>query len=514
MEKKETIELFLQHNVVVASDVVDTLSSMDHDSLIAFLKRSDLVYLNKDILEKFLEKNISLNWRELEKAKALLEKTGDAKQYETFLKYVQEHPAPAGDLEVITTYEETSEKREVQDFTLYYNARLEALQKILYSREELKSSTSISRILQKRDRENVSCIGLVKEKGTTKNGNIMLTLEDSTGEIKVLVNKNKPDMFISAKDIVEDEVIGVSGVNGDKIVFANNVFWPDIPSMELKKGNTDGYAIFLSDIHAGSNNFLQNDFEKFLAWINGQTGNSRQKAIASKVKYIFIVGDLVDGVGIYPGQEDELIVKDVIEQYKLVAGLLLRIPSRIQLIICPGNHDALRLSEPQPAFNNEYCKPLMELPNALLLSNPCTVSIKADKGSSAYTVLLYHGYSFDYYVANVDTIRNSGGYDRADLIMKFLLKRRHLAPAHTSTLYVPYTNQDPLVISTVPDIFATGHIHKCAVSQYKGTTLICGSCWQSKTAFQEKMGHHPEPSRVPIVNLKTREVTVLRFGHD
>ena len=50
---------------------------------------------------------------------------------------------------------------------------------------------------------------------------------------------------------------------------------------------------------------------------------------------------------------------------------------------------------------------------------------------------MYHGYSFDYFVAQVDSLRNQGGYDRADLIMKFLLKRRHLAPSHLSTLYIP-----------------------------------------------------------------------------
>jgi DNA polymerase II small subunit len=147
-----------------------------------------------------------------------------------------------------------------------------------------------------------------------------------------------------------------------------------------------------------------------------------------------------------------------------------------------------------------------------MVSNPALVNIHAIDGFEGYNVLLYHGYSFDYYVANVDSIRNNGGYDRADLIMKFLLKRRHLAPTHTSTLYMPYADKDPLVIDTIPDFFVTGHIHKAAVAKYKNITLISGSCWQSKTDFQEKVGHHPEPSRVPAVNLATREVKILRFG--
>jgi DNA polymerase II small subunit len=124
---------------------------------------------------------------------------------------------------------------------------------------------------------------------------------------------------------------------------------------------------------------------------------------------------------------------------------------------------------------------------------------------------MYHGYSFDYYVANVDDIRRSGGYDRADLIMKFLLQRRHLAPSHTSTLYIPDPEKDALVIDKAPDIFCTGHIHKSSVSHYRGITLISGSCWQKTTPFQMKVGHHPEPARVPAVNLKTREVKILKF---
>jgi len=105
-----------------------------------------------------------------------------------------------------------------------------------------------------------------------------------------------------------------------------------------------------------------------------------------------------------------------------------------------------------------------------------------------------------------------GSTDRPDLIMKFLLKRRHLAPSHLSTLYIPDAQKDPNVIDKVPDFFLSGHIHKSSTSNYRNITLICGSCWQAKTLFQEKVGHNPEPSRVPIVNLKTRDVKILKFG--
>jgi DNA polymerase II small subunit len=148
-----------------------------------------------------------------------------------------------------------------------------------------------------------------------------------------------------------------------------------------------------------------------------------------------------------------------------------------------------------------------------MVSNPSIINIHSSAGFSGFDVLLYHGYSFDFYVSEVASIRNNGGYDRVDLIMKFLLQKRNLAPSHTSTLYVPDTELDNLAINKVPDFFVSGHIHKAVAANYRNVTLISGSCWQSKTTFQEKVGHNPEPSRVPIVNLQTRHVKMLKLGN-
>ncbi|MEK6808143.1 MAG: DNA polymerase II small subunit, partial [Nanoarchaeota archaeon] len=146
-----------------------------------------------------------------------------------------------------------------------------------------------------------------------------------------------------------------------------------------------------------------------------------------------------------------------------------------------------------------------------MVSNPTLVNIHSNENFSGFDILLYHGFSFDYYVANVDFIRVNGGYDRIDNVMRFLLQRRHLAPTHSSNSYAPDTKFDPLVIDTLPDIFATGHIHKALAANYKGITLISSGCWQSMTEYQKRHGHKPDPCRVPIVNLQTRDVRILRF---
>ncbi len=97
------------------------------------------------------------------------------------------------------------------------------------------------------------------------------------------------------------------------------------------------------------------------------------------------------------------------------------------------------------------------------------------------------------------------------MIIHFLLKKRHLAPTHTSTPYYPY-EKDMLVIRKAPDIFVSGHIHKSAISSYNGILTISCSCWQSKTAYQEKFGHEPDPCKVPILNLKTGKINMLDFS--
>ncbi len=494
-KKREIINVFLRNGILISSDLLRKIGDIGDEDQISRIF---------EVLKTQKIENLAV-------AGDLNDLIGVEPQKTK--QTIQQDILNQNKIKIIISYKEESKKREPQDFIDYFNNRYKTLEKILKQRQELKNTTSISKIINRKDKEPVTIIGLVNDKQTTKNGNLLFVLEDPTGARRVLVNKNKPSLFNEAKDIVLDEVVGVVGVNVDTLIFANNIIWPDTPTnKELKKYDEEKYALFLSDLHVGSSKFLPEDFEKFLRWINGEMGNEQQKNIAKNVDYIFIAGDLVDGCGIYPEQEKELIIKDIYQQYKECAELLKQIPQHIPLIICPGNHDAMRISEPQPVLSRDYAKPMYELNNAIMVSNPALININSTDNFTGFDVLMYHGYSFDYFVAEVDSLRNQGGYDRADLIMKFLLKRRHLAPTHTSTLYIPDAKKDPLVIEKIPDFLLSGHIHKSVTANYRNTTLICGSCWQGKTLFQEKVGHNPEPSRVPIVNLKTRDVKILKFG--
>jgi DNA polymerase II small subunit len=520
-KKKEAVNYFLNKNLLLAPDVLEMVAQDTEKvaSLVSEKIASDnFLIINREVGEMLAAKQkVDANWLDFEKFKTMAEKQKNPAAYEKLTTVLMEEETKMAVekplVNIVYSYREVPKKIEVQDFVAFFNERYKMLERMLANRMELANLMSINRVAGKRERENVSMIGMVTDKQYTKNQNLVLTLEDPTGIVKVMVNKTKPEVYEVARDIVLDEVIGINGFNAEGIVFANTVVWPEIPrDIPLKKAPDEAYAVFLSDLHVGSRLFLEEEFRKVISWLNGETGTEEQKQLVKKIKYIFIVGDLVDGVGIYPGQETELSIFDIYEQYESCAALLRQIPQQIPIIICPGNHDAMRISEPQLELYKDFSAALWKLPNVIMVSNPAVVNIHAQGNFAGFDILLYHGYSFDHFIANVDSIRNNGGYDKPELTMKFLLKRRHLAPTHSSTLYMPDPKRDWLVIDRIPDFFVSGHIHKSSVSNHRNITLICGSCWQSKTTFQEKVGHHPEPCRLPIVNLQTRNVKILKFG--
>src|SRR5690606_29788615 len=136
-----------------------------------------------------------------------------------------------------------------------------------------------------------------------------------------------------------DEIIGITGTHINQAVFTDTIIFPDVPiSNELKKQQEEEYVVFMGDQHFGSKVFIKDSFQKFINWINGELGSDEQRAIANKVKYIIMSGDLIEGAGIYPGQQEDLEILDVKEQYAEAAKWLKKIPSHIEMISTTGNH--------------------------------------------------------------------------------------------------------------------------------------------------------------------------------
>jgi len=321
--QQKIVQLFLDRNILVQSDalpILDSLTPKQADDLISgVLKMSeqdDFLVLSCKLLSQFIQKK--------EEA-ATQEKQETAHQANSPIK---NGSSRKGEVKVLFSYNEKSTKREVGHFVQYFRARYKALEQMLSFRKELQGRLSISRIRAKKDKESVSAIGMVSDIQLTKNNNLMVIIEDLTSSISVLINKNRSDeLYSMAKNLVLDEVIGVEGVVSSGIIFANTLIQPDVPlTKEFKKSGEEEYAAFLGDPHIGSRHFLNHEFTKFVNWINCKIGDERQKEIASKIKYLFIIGDIVDGVGIYPSQEDDLEIPDIYKQYDKFVNFLKQLP--------------------------------------------------------------------------------------------------------------------------------------------------------------------------------------------
>jgi DNA polymerase II small subunit len=125
---------------------------------------------------------------------------------------------------------------------------------------------------------------------------------------------------------------------------------------------------------------------------------------------------------------------------------------------------------------------------------------------------MYHGAGVIPYVINeIEELRVSNAQSTPAKAMKHLLLRRHLAPSHGGFVYIPNKDSDPMLIKEVPDILTTGDLHRSDIDKYNGVLIIANSCWQTQTAFEEKVGNQPDLCKVPVLNLKTGQIKILDF---
>jgi DNA polymerase II small subunit len=365
----------------------------------------------------------------------------------------------------------------VEDFIMYFNSRYEKISRIL--RERIAPIT-ISEV-KKLKSDKVKVIGTIVRIRESLNGNAIIELEDKTGRINVVASGKLKE---EAAELLGDEVIGVEGFLRGRNIIADRIIFPDIPinGNRIKK---DFSIVFMSDTHFGSNTFLHEEWNTFVKWLNCEIGNEKSIKLAESIKYIVIAGDIVDGVGIYPEQEKELSIIDIYEQYEEAAMQIDKMP-RIKIILAPGNHDAVRQAEPQPALPSEFAELFPK--NVMHVGNPALLDIEGVK------LLIYHGRSIDDMVTKIPRL----DYSKPHQAMIEMLKRRHLAPLYGNRTLIAPEKEDYLVIDDVPDIMHSGHVHTYGTTFYRGIFLVNSSCWQSQTEFQKKINLNPIPGNVAV----------------
>jgi len=385
-------------------------------------------------------------------------------------------------------------KGEIDNFINYFRNRFERIERLL------KQTHSNVPTVTLEDAKNhvgdkVRVIILISEKRETKKGNLLFEIEDLTGAFKVVFSSvgGKNKLVEKSKNIILDDVVAITGKVLEPYMIADDIEWPDVPVVKEKKSSEKDLAVvYLSDLHFGSTNFMKEHLNSFVRWLSGEG----EEELAGKVKYIVIAGDIVDGIGIYPNQERELVVKDVYKQYEMFDDFISKIPDYIEIIAGPGNHDAVRRGDPMPAIEKDFIKS-----DITRIGSPSIVSIEGLKH------LVYHGTSIDSMIASIPGM----SYMHPEKVMVEYLKRRHLSPVYGGNLIIP-EDVDYMVIEDPPDIVHCGHIHKNGYAQYRSTLVINSGTFQSRTEYQIKQGHVPTPALVPVYELKTGKLRTLDFN--
>ena len=478
METHDVVNFLLKKGFQVTPDAIDHLKAMNRLEFQDLMKRI-IKYKNRNNDDNF---TVSLD---------------DVRQ-NSVQPDVETDTSKVDDYEVLDGNDVLQKQLEgVDGYHLLMKNRFNKYKQIMYDRQDSRKIIRISALVQYTDQNEYKIAGLLKSRNKLDKS-YEIELEDESTDLRLLVtdgnNIRKVESFLIDQMVIADVVFSKN--MGRFIV--KNCYSLDVPAeaFQTVEGVEPVYGVFLSDIHVGSKTFLNREFQDFLNWINGRSGDLE---VVSKIRYVVIAGDVVDGIGVYPGQEEELTELNLSKQYDEFAGLMAQIPKSIKIFVSPGNHDATRQALPQPPIFKRYAKALYEMDNVVLLGDPCLVRLHG------VNTLVYHGQSL------VDIVGSSPGitFDKPAEAMKVLLKARHLAPTHGPTR-VALEEDDKLVIKTVPNIFHCGHIHTVQTLKYKGTLLINSGTWQDQTQFQKRMGIVPNPAVAVIVDLNSLKVRMMK----
>jgi len=377
----------------------------------------------------------------------------------------------------------------VEGYGALFASRFNKLRQIMSDRPESKKVKDIESVksITKNDDE-LYVWGLVTDRKSDRNIT-KITVEDPTSSMEIVVFEG--DLKDAADTLLMDQFAMfkiVPAKNGG--FFAKDIILPDIPEHTTNRSKTETYAVFLSDLHVGSKFFMEEELSEFIKWI------SSADPIARKIRFVVIGGDLIDGVGVFPGQDKVLDQLTTEDQLQKTFEVLDKIPKHIKVFLISGNHDAGRKALPQPAIPKMYNSELWDRENFFMLGNPSMVSLNGVK------VLMYHGQSID------DVVRTTPGvsYDKPAAVMRHFLKARHMSPIYGSRTPIAPETEDMMVIDDVPDIFHSGHVHFVGLDMYKGVLIVNSGAWQRQTDFQESVGITPTPGMAIIVNLQTMKV--------
>lgn len=475
-------------------EMLDILKSLELKKIDAIVEL--VPFLN--LKEKVLTKRVFLKNRS--KIEEKLNKKGISFDEILEINYKNQSEPEINNEILQPTFEQ--KKFDINDFLINYRQRYN----ILKEKFDISKYPDITSIRKLPKTGSFTIIGSIYEKKIVKNKNLLVTVDDMTGNTSVLFPKNNSRLYEKIKDVFLDETVVIRGNIVENLLIANDVVFSNVKLNEEKKTDEDCWVAFIGDLHCGSINFLEKNFLKFVKWLNNDS--EKYGNISKDIKYLFIGGDLIDGIGVYQGQEQDLLIKKISDQYKKVDELLDLIRENLKIYIIPGERDAVWCGEPQQNIDKKYFKKIGNKSNIRFLGNPSFVSIENN-----IKIFMYHGTNMYNLINENDDMKNKYGYIYPNLLMKELLNAGQISLSYGKTdLAIDKTNS--LVFNENPDIIFTSHFHRCNVDIKNNILLVNSSCWAKNTNYLDKKGFVSDYCKVPLINLKTRDIKILDFSDE
>ena len=510
MEKSDIIKIFLQYQYNINSDALSYIhdNSYSEETLHKFLKEllPDKPVINLEMVKNYMkgEDNLQSILKTTEKEDRSIKVT---QKVSTTLK---DSTIPNKEISIIIDLDipyKLPQEPKINAFRQLFIDRYQQLSTIL-AKNLPTNETIMSHYLQETDalekREGV-LIGMIHDTQVLHTNRFVIQLEDpvSGRPIKCVIVQDSAS-FPDYRNVLRDSIIGVSGILPKKFQHGKiTAFWgKDIyrPSFKdhiaILNGKQNSKVLCLADIHYGSEKFSKNLLSRLIAFLNEEIVSPEIPLSPREINVIIIAGDLVEGTS----QNSENQLTDSYEaQYRQLAEILAKIPSRIKIITIPGEHDASQLAIPQPAIDKKIGKSMYTLSNVQNHGNPLRLTINGMK------FLVFHGQGSDNIFQNLFKIKEQNPV----IGVSQLLEYRHLSPEYGSFISIAPYPKDYLVINEIPDVLITGHLHIASFGIYKGVRIVsCGSLkhpgsTHSKTKIESSVGVFP------VIDTTTGEVTLF-----
>ncbi|MHA2247968.1 MAG: metallophosphoesterase [Candidatus Hodarchaeales archaeon] len=535
MDRTKLIKLFLDQNFNITADALDYIQQKEVSERILREKirkiPPEIPVINLSSVEKYLEPfNSSLqlikekNMGEISKptqlsnendridevvkeeiTKSLVQPEKHQGERETTLSVLH----PSSRVVVKLDIPETSTKPDFSAFRQLFQNRFEQLSNIF-----MENFKGYEAILKRRlGEEEISrvksgiLIGMVQDTRVLHTNKFVIQLEDPKSEIitNCVMVQDSPS-FPEYRDIIRDTVIGISGVlpknfrEGDVTAFwGKDVIRPGFSPIQFNPTSDPHKILFIADLHFGSKYFSRSVFAKLVKLLTSQDLDPIYKKIAKEIKTIIIAGDLVDGIGRFSEQKGQISFHSFQAQYEGLATALMEIPSHIQIIIIPGEHDATQAALPQPAIDRQISQALLAIPNLTSHGNPLRLSLED------MSLLVFHGQG------NYELFQKQfqKAHSTPTLAIKHLLEYRHLYPEYGSYNPLAPFKRDYLVIDEIPDVIVSGHLHHAYFEEYKGIKIITCGTFQRDNQRKAQLEEKASIGIVPILDTVSGNVEMI-----